>query len=709
MTAVPDAPAFTRSGSQVPYVPWVNDDLVRRTVMAVSLVALPVGLLTEQFVRPFPWPGATLLFAITICTRMFGIPLPGKGFTSFAVGAGLASVLALGWGAGAAVAAAGLIAGDVGVRRLPWRNGLGNASHFVFACSLSGALYAWLGGGLGAATFATWNLWRVVLFTLLFLAQLNATFYLQLLLSPAIAWVDASLTARWEGATAVLATLLAFGGLWLTYQRWTAEQYLVITLLITGFFLLFHWLVRQGAYGETLQLVQRLTSVISAQPELSRAMSDIERLTRSIVPWEEMGIAAYDEARGHFVVISDTASDVPPGTIIPASTGLAALALRSGSAATNLDIPFAQRPDGARGSEIVVPLKTGDRLVALWNIRHHRGEMYRHHDAALLEQVAPQLALSLTLDRLIQPVLEASELMAQHVESLSATTQELHASTEESTENAKRMAATVRRVAETLLRGAGESQRVRESAAVSEADGASTQQSGVGMLESAESVRDATGRAVAQLTAAAAIVQEGANEVSRLQEVSEAVQRFGRTITEVADQTGLLALNAAVEAARAGAHGRGFAVVAQEIRALADRSAVEAEGIDRAVRDIRTTLDRAVALMQRTRGEVIAVLDSSRGWVDDLDRIVGAAEGVAAAGQRIVVSAGENAQRSSDLAQALTSAQDVALRAASETEGVADATADHERSVESLSDAAVQLSAMAVQLADAVAAVRAGA
>ena len=102
-----------------------------------------------------------------------------------------------------------------------------------------------------------------------------------------------------------------------------------------------------------------------------------------------------------------------------------------------------------------------------------------------------------------------------------------------------------------------------------------------------------TAKGVAADTRAAA--EQGAEEITRLngamtaiEESSHDVGSIIKTIEEIAFQTNILALNAAVEAARAGEAGAGFAVVAEEVRNLAQRSAV-------AARETAGRLDRASA------------------------------------------------------------------------------------------------------------------
>jgi methyl-accepting chemotaxis protein len=131
--------------------------------------------------------------------------------------------------------------------------------------------------------------------------------------------------------------------------------------------------------------------------------------------------------------------------------------------------------------------------------------------------------------------------------------------------------------------------------------------------------------------------------------------------------------------------------------------------MERAVREIQTTLARAVELMARTRHEVLSVADASGSWVSDLDRIVEAADAVADAGGRIADAARENAQRAAMMAQTMVAAKSDASRATFETDSVAAASEQQVKAIEALDGAATQLSTMAEQLATAVAAVRAGA
>ena len=90
-----------------------------------------------------------------------------------------------------------------------------------------------------------------------------------------------------------------------------------------------------------------------------------------------------------------------------------------------------------------------------------------------------------------------------------------------------------------------------------------------------------------QMTTIDQIVKDSVQNVKKLNTRSQEISKLVVVIKDIADQTNLLALNAAIEAARAGEHGRGFSVVAEEVRKLAEQTAISVTEITGIVENIQ--------------------------------------------------------------------------------------------------------------------------
>jgi len=104
---------------------------------------------------------------------------------------------------------------------------------------------------------------------------------------------------------------------------------------------------------------------------------------------------------------------------------------------------------------------------------------------------------------------------------------------------------------------------------------------------------------------------ESSQAILQLNEKSKEIEEIVNIITDISGKTNLLSLNASIEAARAGEAGKGFAVVGEEVRKLAEQSALSAKRITHIIHEIKDETTNVVVKITEgdehiKEGEVVA-------------------------------------------------------------------------------------------------------
>lgn len=218
--------------------------------------------------------------------------------------------------------------------------------------------------------------------------------------------------------------------------------------------------------------------------------------------------------------------------------------------------------------------------------------------------------ISLSFTQVREEVMSASasvEVMAAATDTIAVNTDHLNRSTTETLEVVRDLASSIEIVASNAGAAGDASQFALDQA---QRGGRSMTHTSDGMQTIVGSVED--------------VVTAHDDLLASSQRIRDATQ----TIEDIAKQTNLLALNAAIEASNAGSHGRGFAVVAEEVKRLAERSAISTKEITHLVEDVQERAAQAREItaqsVERARDGVTLLAETTTA----LQRIVEAASSV---------------------------------------------------------------------------------
>lgn len=138
---------------------------------------------------------------------------------------------------------------------------------------------------------------------------------------------------------------------------------------------------------------------------------------------------------------------------------------------------------------------------------------------------------------------------------------------------------------------------------------------------SAEEAANVTAKAMVSVEEGNRYMNELIDAMVKMEESSQAIEKINKTVSDIAFQTNILALNASVEAARAGTAGKGFAVVAEEVKSLAEKSAVASQDASELIQDTVNAIENSMEVARKTSESMREVVEQTKQVDGHVDKI----------------------------------------------------------------------------------------
>jgi methyl-accepting chemotaxis protein len=613
--------------------------LYARVMPLVGTVLLLAGVYFDTSWRGQGWLlhaamfGA--LFAGTVWLRRFQLPITKYGAVSLLGVVAMLGAFLAGPSATALALFTGLIACDTLLLGKSMNVAWINAGRESLALYAAYGFYAWAAVTIDPANPSATGpefIPAMTLFVLMHFVLSRGLLYFSLLVRGKLHPDERSLLLRYEvlsyGASAAGVAVLV-GALQLVGIASSA----VVALVLAFGGLLFKRIIEESIAAEELNTILAMEQAVSSDRGLAEAIRRIQSLAHRLVDWHTLSITRIDGDRQVVIYRGGDGLLALPEPASPDGATLRALAMGDEEPVIVFDSTRDSRVDNPKSqtrSSVTIRLRFGDRVIGVLELEHHKPHAYGQKEAMLVRRFANQLATTLHIHDLRNPLLDTVSRITRELETLTESARTLRGGGEAVARTVSEITRGIAEEAEQVQSSLEMTQVLLEATGRVAGDARDAAASSRGATDIATNNREKIGTAIERLVAAKKFVGESGEQIDALARSTRRITDFISIISQLADQTNLLALNAAIEAARAGVEGRGFAVVAEEVRALAVES--------------RRASDEAGEILMRFEAQMRSVaqqMASGQALVADVEQLSESSRGAL---QQIVESTAQSAK-----------------------------------------------------------------